>query len=155
MDQYRDGGRQEKIGITRVAGTIRNLAVEVKSITSVSKLWSGSREIIGYVGVTAVLQTPHHVKGVINLRGQVIPVIDLRAKFGMETTEVTDETCIIVVEITQAGRQLKTGIIVERILTGEKLKERIHKTVLCNDIIDLGKAIPLEPGDTELGKFNS
>ena len=54
------------------------------------------REIIGYIDVTAVPQTPHYVKGVINLRGQVIPVIDLRSKFGMETTEVTDETCIIV-----------------------------------------------------------
>ena len=41
------------------------------------------REIIGYIEVTAVPQTPHYVKGVINLRGQVIPVVDLRAKFGM------------------------------------------------------------------------
>ena len=45
------------------------------------------REIIGYMDITAVPQTPDYVKGVINLRGQVIPVIDLRAKFGMETTE--------------------------------------------------------------------
>lgn len=43
------------------------------------------REIIGYMEITAIPQTPEHVKGVINLRGQVIPVIDLRAKFGMET----------------------------------------------------------------------
>ena len=41
------------------------------------------REIIGYMEITAVPQTPGHVKGVINLRGQVIPVIDLRSKFGM------------------------------------------------------------------------
>ncbi|MBP8912119.1 MAG: purine-binding chemotaxis protein CheW, partial [Phycisphaerae bacterium] len=54
------------------------------------------REIIGYIDVTAVPQTPSHVKGVINLRGQVIPVVDLRAKFGMATTDVTDQTCIIV-----------------------------------------------------------
>ncbi|MHC4213164.1 MAG: chemotaxis protein CheW, partial [Planctomycetota bacterium] len=59
------------------------------------------REIIGYMEITAVPQTPDHVKGVINLRGQVIPVIDLRAKFGMETTETTEQTCIIVVEIAQ------------------------------------------------------
>ena len=58
------------------------------------------REIIGYMDITAVPQTPSHVKGVINLRGQVIPVVDLRAKFGMETAEVTEETCVIVVEIT-------------------------------------------------------
>lgn len=73
------------------------------------------REIIGYIDVTAVPQTPHYVKGVINLRGQVIPVVDLRAKFGMETTEVTDETCIIVVEIAQAGRKCSTGIVVDRV----------------------------------------
>lgn len=73
------------------------------------------REIIGYIEVTAVPQTPPYVKGVINLRGQVIPVVDLRAKFGMETTEVTDETCIIVIEITQGSRKSSTGIVVDRV----------------------------------------
>jgi purine-binding chemotaxis protein CheW len=73
------------------------------------------REIIGYMDITAVPQTPHHVKGVVNLRGQVIPVMDLRAKFGMETTDVTDETCIIVVEIAHGTRKLSTGIIVDRV----------------------------------------
>ncbi len=48
---------------------------------------------IGYMEITAVPQTSAYVKGVINLRGQVIPVVDLRAKFGMEATEVTEETC--------------------------------------------------------------
>jgi len=73
------------------------------------------REIIGYIDVTAVPQTPHYVKGVVNLRGQVIPVVDLRAKFGMETADVTDETCIIVVEITLGGRKSNTGIVVDRV----------------------------------------
>lgn len=73
------------------------------------------REIIGYMDITAVPQTPHYVKGVVNLRGQVIPVVDLRAKFGMETTEVTDETCIIVVEIAHETRKLSTGIVVDRV----------------------------------------
>lgn len=73
------------------------------------------REIIGYMEITSVPQTPSYVKGVINLRGQVIPVIDLRAKFGMETTEVTEQTCIIVVEIESSGRQLSTGIVVDRV----------------------------------------
>ena len=73
------------------------------------------REIIGYIDVTAVPQTPCHVKGVINLRGQVIPVIDLRSRFGMETTEITGATCIIVVEIAQAGRKFSTGITVDRV----------------------------------------
>ena len=73
------------------------------------------REIIGYMEITAVPQTPHHVKGVINLRGQVIPVVDLRAKFGMDTTEVTEETCIIVVEIAQDNRTFQTGIVVDHV----------------------------------------
>ncbi|HSW01184.1 MAG TPA: chemotaxis protein CheW [Sedimentisphaerales bacterium] len=73
------------------------------------------REIIGYMDITAVPQTPHYVKGVVNLRGQVIPVVDLRVKFGMETTEVTDETCIIVVETAHETRKLSTGIVVDRV----------------------------------------
>jgi len=73
------------------------------------------REIIGYMDITAVPQTPHHVKGVINLRGQVIPVVDLRTKFGMDTAEVTEETCIIVVEITQGTRNFQTGIVVDHV----------------------------------------
>jgi purine-binding chemotaxis protein CheW len=73
------------------------------------------REIIGYMNITAVPQTPDYVKGVINLRGQVIPVIDLRGKFGMQTAQTTEETCIIVVEITQNGRKLSTGVVVDHV----------------------------------------
>jgi len=62
------------------------------------------REIIGYMDITAVPRTPAYVKGVINLRGQVISVIDLRSKFGMEKAARTEQTCIVVVEITQASR---------------------------------------------------
>lgn len=51
----------------------------------------------------------------INLRGQVIPVIEIRAKFGMETTETTDQTCIIFVETTQANQKFSTGIVVDRV----------------------------------------
>jgi len=74
------------------------------------------REIIGYMDVTAVPRTPAYIKGVINLRGQVISVIDLRSKFAMPTAERTEQTCIIVVETTQTGgRKLSTGIIVDRV----------------------------------------
>lgn len=73
------------------------------------------REIIGYMDVTAVPQTPAHVKGVVNLRGQVIPVVDLRLKFGMPSAEVTEQTCIIVVEIDQSGRKFSTGIVVDNV----------------------------------------
>ena len=73
------------------------------------------REIIGYMEITAVPQVPTHVKGVINLRGQVIPVINLRTQFGMEEVEVTDRTCIIVVEIVQGEQRFNTGIVVDRV----------------------------------------
>jgi len=73
------------------------------------------REIIGYMDITAVPRTPECVRGVINLRGQVISVVDLRAKFNMPTVERTDETCIIVVETRAGNRVLSTGIIVDRV----------------------------------------
>ncbi len=104
------------------------------------------REIIGYIAVTAVPQTPHYVKGVINLRGQVIPVIDLRSKFGMETAEVTDETCIIVVEINQDGRQFSTGIMVDSVqevldIPGDSIEEapQFDTSVNTNFILGMGK----------------
>lgn len=62
------------------------------------------REIIGYMRITAVPQMPHYMKGVINLRGKVIPVVDLRLKFGLPEAEHTDQTCIIVVDVgTEVG----------------------------------------------------
>jgi purine-binding chemotaxis protein CheW len=74
------------------------------------------REIIGYMDITAVPRTPPYVRGVINLRGQVISVVDLRAKFGMPAADRTDQTCVIVVEIRgPGGRKLSTGIIVDRV----------------------------------------
>lgn len=57
------------------------------------------REIIGMMSITDVPGTPGYVRGVINLRGKIIPVVDLRSKFGMPPTEETDETCIIVVDV--------------------------------------------------------
>lgn len=69
------------------------------------------REIIGLMEITSVPQTPEFIKGVINLRGKVIPVIDLRLKFGMESAEYTEETCIIVVDISHA----MMGILVDTV----------------------------------------
>lgn len=57
------------------------------------------REIIGLMEITRVPQTPDFVEGVINLRGRVIPVIDLRTRFGLPRTEYNDQTCIIVVDV--------------------------------------------------------
>src|SRR5262245_44942709 len=73
------------------------------------------REIIGMMEITSVPRTPSCVRGVINLRGQVIPVVDLRTKFAMPAVEKTDETCIIVVEIQCADRKVCMGVIVDRV----------------------------------------
>jgi purine-binding chemotaxis protein CheW len=104
------------------------------------------REIIGYMEITAVPQTPHYVKGVINLRGQVIPVIDLRANFGMESTEVTEQTCIIVVEIGQDNRKFSTGVVVDRVqevldVAGEDIEEapKFNSAVNTDFILGMGK----------------
>jgi purine-binding chemotaxis protein CheW len=74
------------------------------------------REIVGNMDVTAVPRTPAYVKGVMNLRGQVISVMDLRARFGMPAIERTEQTCIIVVEIRHLGRIVNTGLLVDRVL---------------------------------------
>jgi len=73
------------------------------------------REIIGYIDVTAIPRTADYVKGVINLRGQVIPVVNLRLKFGMKESDVTDQTCIIVVETIRDNKEINVGIIVDRV----------------------------------------
>ena len=104
------------------------------------------REIIKYVEVTAVPQTPHYVKGVINLRGQVIPVLDLRGKFGIPSADVTEETCIIVVEIAESGRKANTGIVVDRVqevldIAGENIEEapQFGASVNTDFILGMGK----------------
>jgi purine-binding chemotaxis protein CheW len=71
------------------------------------------REIMGIQDITAVPQTPAHVKGVINLRGKVIPVVDLRLKFGLPEQEYTQRTCIIVVQLRSESGPLSMGIVVD------------------------------------------
>lgn len=71
------------------------------------------REIMGIEEITAVPQTPSHVKGVINLRGKVIPVVDLRLKFGLPELEYSQRTCIIVVQISLGATLTLMGIIVD------------------------------------------
>jgi len=73
------------------------------------------KEIIGMMRITPVPQTPGFVKGVINLRGKVIPVIDLRLRFGMEAIGYSERTCIIVVEIQSSSGRLPIGIVVDAV----------------------------------------
>ncbi len=82
------------------------------------------REINGMMDITAVPKTPRFVKGVINLRGKVIPVVDLRLKFTMSEAEYTDATCIIVVDVDG----VEMGIIVDRVsevldIPGENIED--------------------------------
>lgn len=74
------------------------------------------REVICMLDVTPVLQMPPYIRGVVNLRNTVIPVVDLRAKFGLTNIETTDSTCIIVVKISpQNGENMQIGLIVDAV----------------------------------------
>ena len=86
------------------------------------------REIIGMLPVTSVPQTPLFVKGVINLRGKVIPVVDLRLRFGMTAKDYTERTCIIVVEIEGQTGTIQIGIVVDAVsevlnIKGEEIED--------------------------------
>lgn len=104
------------------------------------------REIIGYMAITAVPQTPDYVEGVINLRGQVIPVVDIRTLFGMEPKDITDETCIIVVEVLRDGRTFSTGVVVDQVsevldIKGDSIEEapQLGSDINTDFILGMGK----------------
>ena len=78
--------------------------------------------------ITTIPQTPAFVKGVINLRGKVIPVIDLRLRFGMDSIDYTERTCIIVVEIKGLNGTVQIGIVVDTVsevlnVKGEEIED--------------------------------
>ncbi len=100
------------------------------------------REIIGVMDITAVPQAPDYMKGVINLRGKVIPIIDLRLKFSMQEEEHTKETCVIVVEVNNT----QIGIIVDSVsevqdINGSEIEESpdLGQGIDTNFIMGLGK----------------
>ena len=74
------------------------------------------REIIGLMDITRVPRSREFIRGVINLRGKVIPVVDLRQKFGMDRADTTDQTVIIVVQYALGDRVLTMGILVDQVL---------------------------------------
>jgi len=73
------------------------------------------QEIIGMQPVTYVPRLPPYVRGIVNLRGRIIPTIELRAKFGLERVADTEKTCIIVVEIMARNGKVSAGIIVDEV----------------------------------------
>ena len=100
------------------------------------------REIMGMMDITSVPRTPGFVRGVINLRGKVAPVIDLRLKFGLEAAEQTEETCIIVVQVGS----VEMGVIVDRVsevlnIAGKDIEEppSFGSAVDTGFILDIGK----------------
>ena len=84
------------------------------------------REIIGLMSVTPVPRAPDDVRGVINLRGKIIPVVDLRRKFGMPSTADTEVSCIIVIDVRCGGESTDMGILVDSVsevldISGEEI----------------------------------
>lgn len=73
------------------------------------------KEILEYGQVTAVPMMPDFIRGVINLRGAVVPAVDLAARFGGRPTEITKRTCIVIVEVTSEDRQVELGIVVDAV----------------------------------------
>jgi purine-binding chemotaxis protein CheW len=73
------------------------------------------REIMGVQEITATPLAPVHFKGVMNLRGRIVPVVDLRLKFGIEAAGYTERTCIVVMEVKGASGPLLIGAIVDEV----------------------------------------
>jgi purine-binding chemotaxis protein CheW len=85
------------------------------------------RDVIGLMDITRVPRTREFIRGVINLRGKVIPVVDLRLKFGMDQTELGEQTVIIVVQFSSGERELTMGILVDEVqevldITGDRIE---------------------------------
>ncbi|HBA84082.1 MAG TPA: chemotaxis protein CheW [Verrucomicrobia bacterium] len=73
------------------------------------------QEIIKMMDITRVPRAPESVRGVINLRGKVIAVVDLRVRFGLETTDTTEKTCVIVVQVKQGEKRVTMGLVVDEV----------------------------------------
>ena len=80
------------------------------------------KEILEYGGITAVPMMPGFIRGVINLRGAVVPIVDLSARFGDRQSEVTKRSCIVIVEVFSGGSPQDIGVVVDTV--SEVLKIR-------------------------------
>lgn len=104
------------------------------------------KELIGMMDITPVPRTPEFIKGVINLRGKIIPVMDLRTKFGMDAQQYDERTCIIVVEINIKGNQKLLGVVVDAVsevvtVSDEQIEPPPEYGKACehNSILGIGK----------------
>ncbi len=103
------------------------------------------KEIIGMVAITPIPQTPAYVKGVINLRGKVIPVVDLRLKFDMQASAYNERTCIIVLEITTHNSVTMIGMVVDSVsevlnIKAEDIEDAPHINATLDTAYILGMA---------------
>lgn len=103
------------------------------------------REIIGVMPITQIPQTPPNVKGVLNLRGKVIPVVDLRLRFELEEKEYQDRTCIIIIDIEGNDGQVMVGIVVDTVsevkhIKGEDIEDKPTGLQFNMDYFILGMA---------------
>lgn len=73
------------------------------------------REVLDYTSITRIPRTPEFMRGVINLRGSVVPVVDLRLAFGMPATEKTVNTCIVVTEVSMEGENVVLGALADSV----------------------------------------
>lgn len=96
------------------------------------------KEIIEYHNVTEVPMMPESVRGVINLRGAVVPVMDLQVRFGRQPSEVTKRTCIVIVEVDVMGERQVVGVVVDAV----------------NEVLDIAAA-EIEPPPTFGAKIRS
>ena len=104
------------------------------------------QEIIKMMDITRVPRTPDFVRGVINLRGKVIPVVDLRLRFGMEPKATTDKTCVIVVQVRRENLTVTMGTIVDEVsevldIGGEQIEPapEFGEMVNTDFIVGMGK----------------
>lgn len=107
---------------------------------------SRAQEVLEFKSITRVPQTPEFMRGVINLRGSVVPVVDLRLKFGMLATENTVDTCIIVVELDLEGENTVLGVLADSVqevidLNPDEIEPppRIGSSIKTDFIVGMGK----------------
>ena len=102
------------MGISTITGTMQYLTFKLGEEVFALDV-NVVREILDFTRITKVPQTPEFMRGVINLRGSVVPVVDMRLKFGMSATEQTVNTCIVVVEVSLGSEQTILGALVDSV----------------------------------------
>lgn len=111
-DQVEVAGASEAVGLEQLVGLYLSfrLSKETYGINILRVV-----EIISLIEITPVPNSPQFVKGIINLRGQIIPVVDLRSKFGIPEAQASRETCVIVVNVAVEHGEIQVGLLVDAV----------------------------------------